>query len=325
MEEKLLIRVVKKEYLFEKEQFDYNLLMEIIFFFKNASDVMKFQKKQREMDNEDKAMKHLYLLTKLESIKNVDSDYIDSDINNYLFRNYEDYKTILNSAPLDIFLVEKDEDIKYHGLGIYASTYLEENLLALIETEKQFEQFILEIRYKKKWDRVSANIKELIINYGKLLSWDYYSSFRKYQPYFVITKYVEIINYSPFCFNLNQMVTNNDLDVKLREKHHVVSSFVNYLIQHPSFFLQYTIDKTSSSMYSGEFYFRGYNYENKFVEGSGYLETMSKMLDKVLRESHNFRKVDPNVMNFTYQKGELMNYHQELYLKAGIVVTMGGS
>lgn len=322
--EKLLVRIIKKEYLFEKSQFDYNLLMEILMYFKKSRDISSFMQEQQKKNNEKRAMIHLYLLNKIGSIKEVDEEYIETDENDYLFRNYEDYRSIINKEMLPMFHIENEEILSYVGVGIYLTTYLEENIICMIENREQFTQLAKVIKYKKKRDNISDNVVKLLEYYGKLLSWDYHSKHKRLSPYFVLTKRLEMINYEPFSMDKNQLITDEVSNIQLDEEHQVTASLINYLIQHPSFFLQYNIDKMNDTTYCGNYYFRGYEFAKKVITGNGYLETLSNMLTDILKSHPNFKMNSLDVRNYTYQEGEVLCYHKELYNKAGVLVSVGG-
>lgn len=322
--EKLLVRVIKKEYLFEKSKFEYNLLMEILMYFKKSRDVSGFIQEQQKRDNEKQAMMHLYLLKKIGSIQEVDEDYIDTDENDYLFRNYEDYKSIMNKVMLPMCYIENEEALSYEEAGIYLTTYLEENIICTIENKEQFTRLATVIKYKKKRDKVSDNVVKLLEYYGKLLSWDYHSKHKRLYPCFVLTKRLEMINYEPFSMDKDQLIIGEVSNLQLNEEHQVTASMINYFIQHPSFFLQYNVDKMNGTTYSGKYYFKGYGFEEKVITGNGYLETLSNMLADILKSHPSFKMNSLDVMNYNYQEGEVLCYHKELYHKAGVLVAVGG-
>lgn len=325
MNDKILVRVTKKEYLFEKSLISYNLLIKILKFFKNVTNINDFVEQEKLAGNEEKSMSHLYLLMKIGSIAQVDETFVESDESNYLYRNYEDYAFIMLKEKLPVYYLNNNEEFNYLGLGIYLTTYLEENIVCLIENNEQFIRLANEFKLKTKREKVSKKVIELLEYYTTLLSWDYYAKKRKFNSCFVLTKRLEIINYEPINIDDSQFVEKEVENLQLNEPHQVVAALANYLIQHPSFFLNYNIDKNEKGGYIGSYRFKGYSFGEVYTEGESYLKALMEVQSKILSTHPHFAEKKLKVMNYDYKKGDVIRYHEVLYKKTGVLIATGGS
>ncbi|MFJ6266046.1 hypothetical protein [Lysinibacillus xylanilyticus] len=309
-QEEIIIRVDKKELRDKNKKIKIDICREIIKKFLHPEPYVKVKELYNSFEL-DEVKKMLYFLIKIGALKEVDDDFVDSPINMYLLRNYEDFKEIINNKNETanriayINNITQLEELTFIEPFYIITTIFTENIVSHIESELKLKIICTELKRKILLPQENKKVKGILDKYCQILMLDVLSKYRKYSDTFVMTDNFEMLNYTPVSFEKNEYICDlNEMgENRFEYSTEEISKFIEFLKSHPSFFLRYEIDKSNDG-YLGEYWLKGYNVEFSEISAPSFQDTLNLIADNIIKMLF--------IPNVALQK-ESTYYHKQIF------------
>ncbi|MGX7150820.1 hypothetical protein [Enterococcus ureasiticus] len=280
--EMIILRVGQKEYRFPKKSCSIDSCKKSIRYFQKPTNQERFIQAHSKEE-----IKAFYLLMKVQALAMLPKDIEITPINMYIIRNYTDYIEVIrrySSTKYPVIQLVTSQGsidtLKFiKGSCVITSVY-QENSITILDQPKDLEQLQKELKRRKSRGRSNLKVERLLKKYAEILMIDRLSLHPKYEPSFMFTSDLQLINYDILD---QQEVFHVIVDqIKEMKKDEQISQALDFLQRHPSFFLTYNVEKEMEGVYSGKAFLRGINQSEVTFSGIDYIDILEQILNEFL-------------------------------------------